>query len=142
MTYAARAWREDSLWVVDVDGVGVTQATTLSKVEHMARALVADLLGAPYESVAVTVEVELPDSISSRVDAARETAARAAALTTEAAELQREVVQRLSADEHLSGQDIAVILKVTPARVSQIRRRATTRRNGNRSDAEPVAATG
>src|SRR3954465_10266349 len=36
--YRARAWREDPWWVVEVEGVGATQAKSVDKIDHMARA--------------------------------------------------------------------------------------------------------
>ena len=124
--HTARAWREDAWWVVDVDGVGATQARTLDKVDHMARALVADLLDEPYESVQVTVEIDLPDDISHQIAAMNSAVDRAARLGREAAEMQAEIVARLQ-QQALTGREIAVILKVTPGRVSQI---ASAHRSG------------
>jgi hypothetical protein len=117
--HTARAWREGTWWVVDVDGVGATQAKTLDRVDHMARALVADMLDEPYESVNVSVTIDLPDDVSQHIAAMNTTAERAAALNREAAELQYALVAELRRQE-LTGREIAVILKVTPGRVSQI----------------------
>jgi hypothetical protein len=117
--HTARAWREGTWWVVDVDGVGATQAKTLDRVDHMARALVADMLDEPYESVNVTVTIDLPDDVSQHLEAMNTTVERAAALNREAAELQYALVAELRRQE-LTGREIALILKVTPGRVSQI----------------------
>jgi hypothetical protein len=118
--HTARAWREGSWWVVDLEGVGATQARTLDKVDHMARALIADVLDEPYESVRVTVAIDLPDDISGRIAAMNSAVERSAQLGREAAELQADLVARL-AGQALTGREIAVILKVTPGRVSQIK---------------------
>jgi DNA-directed RNA polymerase specialized sigma subunit len=117
--HTGRAWREGSWWVVEVDGVGATQAKTLDKVDHMARALVADLLDEPYESVTVSVTITLPDDVSQQVEDMNTTAERAAQMSREAAEMQRAIVGELRRQD-LSGREIAVILKVTPGRISQI----------------------
>lgn len=117
--HTARAWREGTWWVVDVEGVGATQAKTLDKVDHMARALVADMLDEPYESVKVSVAIDLPDDVSQHIRTMNTTAERAAALNRETAELQYALVAELRRQE-LTGREIAVILKVTPGRVSQI----------------------
>jgi predicted XRE-type DNA-binding protein len=112
--------------VVDVEGVGATQAKTLDKVDHMARALVADMLDEPYESVHVAVMIDLPDDVSHRIETMNSTAERAAALNREAAELQYALVAELR-QQALTGREIAVILKVTPGRVSQIESSHTSR---------------
>jgi DNA-directed RNA polymerase specialized sigma subunit len=118
--YRARAWREDPWWVIEVEGVGATQAKTVDKIDHMARALVADLEGVPYDGVSITVHIDLPDAVAQDVRTMKETSARAADLTREAARLQREVVQKLHVNEHLTGREIAAVLGVTPGRVSQL----------------------
>jgi DNA-directed RNA polymerase specialized sigma subunit len=118
--YRARAWREDPWWVIEVEGVGVTQAKTVDKIDHMARALVADVEGVPYDEVGITVHIALPDAVAQDVRTMKETSARAADLTREAARLQREVVQKLHVNEHLTGREIAAVLGVTPGRVSQL----------------------
>lgn len=117
--HTGRAWREGSWWVVDVDGVGATQAKTLDRVDHMARALVADLLGEPYESVTVSVTITLPDDVSQQIEDMNATVERATQMSREAAEMQRALVGELRRQD-LTGREIAVILKVTPGRVSQI----------------------
>ena len=43
-TYTATAHREGDWWVIDVEGVGVTQAKRLDQVEGMARDMVALML--------------------------------------------------------------------------------------------------
>jgi len=43
--------------VVDVDDVGATRARTLDNVDHRARALLADLLDEPHESVRIAVTI-------------------------------------------------------------------------------------
>jgi len=58
--YSARAWREGSWWVVEVEGVGATQAQTVDTIDHMARALVADVDGVPYDKVGVAVHGGFP----------------------------------------------------------------------------------
>src|SRR3954471_20530826 len=141
--YRARAWREDPWWVVEVEGVGATQAKSVDKIDHMARALVADVEGVPYDEVGITVHIDLPAAVAQDVRTMKETSARAADLTREAARLQREVVQKLHVNEHLTGREIAAVLGVTPGRVSQLFKvsptksgpRATRRRGSARTRA-------
>jgi DNA-directed RNA polymerase specialized sigma subunit len=125
--YRARAWREDPWWVIEVEGVGATQAKTMDKIDHMARALVADVEGVPYDEVGIAVHIDLPDAVAEDVRAVKETSARAADLTREAARLQREVVQKLHVNEHLTGREIAAVLGVTPGRVSQLFKTSPTK---------------
>jgi predicted XRE-type DNA-binding protein len=130
--HRGRAWREGEWWVIDVEDVGTTQARTLDKIDHMARSLVADLTGSPYESVSVAVAIDLPPAIAGQVEQLRQATSEAAELAREAAELQADVVRSLAADEGLTGREIAALLKVTPGRVSQIARKAVPgpRRHG------------
>lgn len=134
--YTGRAWREDDWWVVDVDNVGTTQARTLDKVDHMARSLVADLTRAPYESVAVSVTIDLPPAVAEQVAALRAKIDQAAAHAQEASDLQVRLVRTLATDERLTGREIAAILKVTPGRVSQIAKKADPGR-GQRATTRP-----
>lgn len=122
--YIGRAWREGDWWVVDVAGVGVTQARTLDKIDHIARSLVADLTDVPYESVTVSVAIDLPPAIATQVAELRSKTDQAAAQAQEASDLQARVVRSLSVEQGLTGREIAAILKVTPGRISQIARRS------------------
>jgi hypothetical protein len=54
--YQVRAWREAPWWVLDVDGVGVTQVRWLGEAEWMARDLIACALDLDAADIAVTVE--------------------------------------------------------------------------------------
>lgn len=127
--YAGRAWREGDWWVIDVEGVGATQARTLDRVDHLARSLVADLTGAGYEAVTVSVEVDLPPEVAAQVEALRQKSEAAEAAAREAAELQARIVTSLTTEAGLTGREVAAILKVTPGRVSQIARKASARRD-------------
>ena len=93
----------------------------------MARSLVADLTGAPYESVAVAVTIDLPAAVAEQVAALRVKTEQAATQAQEASDLQARLVQTLSTDEGLTGREIAALLKVTPGRISQIAKKATPR---------------
>jgi hypothetical protein len=122
--HTGRAWRESHWWVIDVAGIGVTQARTLDKVDHMARSLVADLTGVAYETVTVAVTIDLPPSVAEQVAALREALEAAAVQARVAGDLQADLVLSLAKDEGLTGREIATILKVTPGRVSQITKKA------------------
>lgn len=118
-TYSARAELEGEYWVIDVEGVGVTQARTLDKVEHMARDLVAIMEEVPYGDVQVKVHVELPDGASAALDEARELAQSAAELQARAAEQMRNVVAGLSR-QGMTVREVAAALHVSAARAGQL----------------------
>ncbi|MGX7825330.1 hypothetical protein ACTG9Q_09570 [Actinokineospora sp. 24-640] len=56
-TYQATARREDEWWVVEVDGVGVTQGRSTAEAHRMAVDLVAVMTGVPVGTVEVTVDL-------------------------------------------------------------------------------------
>ena len=53
--YTATAVREGDCWVVDVDGIGTTQADTVDDIEQMA----VDLVAAKTHAAAQDVHVEV-----------------------------------------------------------------------------------
>jgi DNA-directed RNA polymerase specialized sigma24 family protein len=130
-TYTGHAWREGEWWVIDIDGVGATQARTLDKIDHMARSLVVDLTDLAYETVTVAIEIALPADVAEDLAALRTQAEDAAQQARQATQMQDRLVQKLAAEQGMSGREIAAILNVTPGRISQITKRAgipTTRR--------------
>jgi hypothetical protein len=90
-TYKATATREGRWWVVEVDGIGVTQGRTVTEAEEMARDLVAVMLDVPAVH-------------------------DAAAAQTRAAALSRRTVAVLK-EAGLTGKDAARILGISPQRV-------------------------
>lgn len=122
--YTGHARREGEWWVIDIDGIGATQARTLDKIDHMARSLIADLADLPYESVTVAMEIDLPADVAEDLAALRAQAEDAALQARQASQMQVRLVQKLAGEQGMSGREIAAILKVTPGRVSQITKRA------------------
>lgn len=116
-TYVARATREGRWWVVDVEGVGVTQARSLAEVEEMA----SDLIAAVREEDDPTVEVVpvLPERLQREVERARKDTTAATLAQERAAARLREVAGMLVASG-LSGRDAGVVLGVSTQRVSQL----------------------
>jgi hypothetical protein len=57
-TYAATARCEDQWWVVEVEGVGVTQGSSTNEVQRMAADLIAAMEGAPLDEIHVEIEFE------------------------------------------------------------------------------------
>lgn len=117
--YRATAHREGEWWVIDVVGVGATQAKRLDRVEHMARDLVASMRGLNYNDVTVQVSYELEPALVAVVAAAQAAAEDAKEAQKRATELSRAAVNLLRA-ERLSLRDIAAIIGVSFQRVHQL----------------------
>ena len=111
------ATREGRFWVVDVEGVGVTQGRSVREARAMAADLVEAMTGTPD---AVEVRFELPAPVREAVDQARETNAEATRLASVAAEGYRAAVRELVADNGMSKADVAALLEVSQQRVSQL----------------------
>lgn len=120
-TYNAEVVREGRMWVVTVEGVGVTQGRTLAEAGRMADDLVVAMKGEPAEAVAV--HVQLPDGLEGRLAEVRQQTAAARTAQQEAAEQARALVHDLQGRAALSGRDIAYLLGVSEQRVSQLRAR-------------------
>jgi DNA-directed RNA polymerase specialized sigma subunit len=123
-TYTGHAWREGEWWVIDIDGLGATQARTLDKIDHMARSLVADLADLAYETVTVAIEIDLPTDVAEDLAALRNQTEDAAQQARKATQMQARLVQKLATEQGLNGREIAAILNVTSGRVSQIAKKA------------------
>lgn len=119
-TYKVDAMRWEHGWELHVDGVGVTQSKSLHSAERMAREFISLVEGISDQS---TIDVEIRPKIDSSLGEAVIAARRA---VHELAERQREVavLSRTAAKDlagsGLSGADIAVVLDVSPQRVSQL----------------------
>lgn len=117
--YEAIAKRWKGGWELHIADIGVTQSRTLTDAEAMVRDYVAMLLSVAEDSFDVLVTPEigaaLDDEIRSIDDA--DTAAREA--QERAATLRREVAASLRS-LGLSGREIAIVLRVSPQRVSQL----------------------
>lgn len=119
-THTARAYREGSSWVIDVEGVGVTQAATLDKVHHMARDLVAIMEDVDLDTVDVLVNIDLPGDLGKTLADARSAADQAARLQREAAVRIRSVVLALRRDLGLTVREVAAAVGVSTARAAQL----------------------
>lgn len=117
MTKNATARREGRFWVVDVEGVGVTQGRTVREARAMATDLVEAMTGEVEE---VDVRFELPEEVRKAVEQARTTSAEAQRLTSVAAEQYRQAVRELIASRGMSKADVAALLQVSQQRVSQL----------------------
>ena len=118
-TYEVTAKRWKHGWELDIDDLGVTQSTSLSGAEKMVRDYIALDLDVAEDSFDVVFRLELDNPLGAMIDIARKSVAAAAEAQLAAANASRQVVHRLK-DEGLSGQDVAIVLGVSPQRVSQL----------------------
>jgi DNA-directed RNA polymerase specialized sigma subunit len=118
-TFNAVATREGKWWVVDVDGVGVTQGRTTAEAEGMAVDLVSAMRELPESAFEVKMEFRLPDDTATEIAEARAAQKAAAAATSTAAAKSRQALRGILA-AGLSKRDAARVLGVTPQRVSQL----------------------
>lgn len=126
--FTAHATRWARGWELHIDGVGVTQSRTLRDAKAMIRDFIALDLGKDISEDDIELTVELGDSLDEAVRQVQVLNQRAAATQAEAAVLARSVVQRLLGKAHLSGADAAVVLGVSPQRISQLASGGRTKR--------------
>jgi len=121
-TYMVDAKRWEHGWELHVQGVGVTQSKSLHSAARMAREYISLVEGISDES---TIDVEILPKIDAalgqEVVAARKAVHELAERQREVAALSRAAAKDL-AESGLSGADIAVVLDVSPQRVSQLLR--------------------
>jgi predicted transcriptional regulator len=118
-THTATATREGTWWVVDCGEYGATQARSLTEAREMATDLIAVVLDVPAEDVDVDLTISLADELQTDVTAAKALVDILDRVQRETANRSRVAARNLR-DSGLSGRDIAVILGVTPQRVSQL----------------------
>jgi hypothetical protein len=134
-TYTVHAKRWEHGWELHIDGVGVTQSRTLNDAEAMVRDYIALDTGAAPDSFAVEIVPEVGRGLDEKTRAARQAVTNAEAAQRTAAIMSREVAGKLS-EAGLSGREIAIVLRVSPQRVSQLLDRKFWVRKG------PVAGEG
>jgi len=120
-TYRVTAKRWEHGWELHIDGVGVTQSHGLHDAETMIRDLIARRLDVAEDSFAVEVTPEVGDGLDAETRSAREEIRALAETQRRVAEHSRAVARRLKA-KGLSGRDVAKVLGVSAARVSQLLR--------------------
>lgn len=118
-TYTVTAKRWAHGWELHVEGVGVTQAASLSKAEAIAREYIAFTLDLDEKTFEIDVVPQLDSALAEQVKAARAQVRDAERRQREAAAKQREVAKNLGRSG-LSGREIAAVLGLTPQRVSQL----------------------
>jgi hypothetical protein len=116
-TVVAKRWRH--AWELHIDGLGVTQSRNLAEAEAMARDYIALDLDVSEDSFDVRVMPEVGDGLDELIKRTRGEIADAARAQSRAAQSSRALVQKLKL-LGLSGKDTALVLGVTPQRVSQL----------------------
>lgn len=117
-TYEVRAVRWKHGWELHVDGVGVTQVRTLAAAEQQVRDFVETMLEIDAEDAEISILPEL-DGLEIEIERTKEKAAEAARLQVEAATETRAEAQAMR-DHGLSVSDIAVVMRVSRGRASQL----------------------
>ena len=120
--WIARTHREAPWWVVEVEGIGTTQARSLALVETVAIDMIATVLAIPTSSVSVEVVAELEPRLNAELDAVRAAIVELEAMQVETARRSRAMARRLVDELGLRGRDAALLLGVSPQRVSQLLR--------------------
>lgn len=116
-TYTATAVREGNWWVIEVEGIGATQARTLTAAKTWARGLIEAMTG--EAGAEVQVIPTLPDGALNHVRHARELMDEAEMEMKLAAREMRDATQTLLRSG-MSQQDVAEILGVSRQRVQQL----------------------
>lgn len=131
MNVTAKVRRSGDWWAIEVpEVVGVfSQAKRLDKVAAMAADAVGVMLDVDPATVAVVVDVDVPEDIATQLE---QLAGMDAELATQRAKTQafrRALIARLRESERLTVRDVAELVHISPQRVSQLMSR------GPRSDA-------
>jgi len=119
-TYTVDAKRWEHGWELHVEGLGVTQSRSLHSAARMAREYISLIEGISDEStIDVEIRPQIENALGKEVIAARKAVHELAEQQREVATLSRAAAKDL-AESGLSGADIAVVLAVSPQRVSQL----------------------
>lgn len=119
VTYQVLARRWPLGWELHIEGIGVTQSRTLATAEKAVRSFLAMDDIADADTAEVVITPELDGNLASEAEAAREATRRAERARDDAAAQTRKVAHDLKA-AGMSGADVAVVLGVSPQRVSQL----------------------
>ncbi len=119
-TYTVDAKRWEHGWELHVAGVGVTQSRSLQSAARMAREYISLVEEISDEStIDVEIRPQIDSTLGEEVMAARNAVHALGERQREVAALSRAAAKDL-ADSGLSGADIAVVLEISPQRVSQL----------------------
>jgi hypothetical protein len=115
--YQATVRRGQRYWVIDVEGVGATQARHLRELEPMTTDLVTLMTG--DETPAITYNFVLPRPVQTRLARAEQLRAKSAEAQSRAAAEVREAARELH-KQGISMRDIGRILGVSFQRAHQL----------------------
>ncbi|TCJ20830.1 hypothetical protein [Nocardioides jejuensis] len=117
--YTATAEREGNWWVLDVDGVGVTQCARLTEARAQIRGLIEAVedRDVPEDT---HIDVRLIGPVDAALDEARQAASVAETFRDLAAAKMRHVAWRLVNELGLKQAEAAVVLDVSKQRMTQL----------------------
>lgn len=118
-TYDITVRRGDTYWIIEVPGVGFTQARHLREVGAMAHDLAAVMTESDDVEIG-HVQLEIPADAQAKLDAARELRERSAELQGQAAAELRAAARILHTDHHMSLRDVGKTLGVSHQRAHEL----------------------
>jgi hypothetical protein len=118
-TYKTTASREGDWWVIDVEGVGVTQAKRLDQIEHMARDMITLLKEESDAEIELDVEVHVDPDLDLMRDESERLVREGEAMIARGRAGKVRVMRELQARK-LSARDIGRLVGVSHQRVSQV----------------------
>lgn len=119
-SYRVDAKRWEHGWELHVEGVGVTQSKSLHSAARIAREYISLVESISDESkINVEIRPKIDNALGKEVIEARKAVHELAKRQREVAALSRAAAKDL-AESGLSGADIAIVLAVSPQRVSQL----------------------
>lgn len=117
----ANVSRDGRWWMVEVPGIGLTQARRLAEVESMARGLVAVVRDVSEDDVQVTVHYQPVDGVDVAAELeAIEDARRLAAEYEQRVRQQTRALALALAERHVPQRDIGAVLGVSGQRAHQL----------------------
>ena len=119
-TYEAELTREGKWWLIEVDGIGTTQARSLKEARVMAIDMIAAAKNVPGETIDVYLRPKLDAELEAEVDKARSAIRDLDEQQRIVAASSRRVARELVHTAGLTGRDAAVVLGISPQRVSQL----------------------
>jgi len=119
-TYEAELTREGKWWLIAVDGIGMTQARSLKEARVMAMDMIALAKNVPSEIVDVELRPKLDAELEAEVYLARSAIRDLDEQQQVVAASSRRVARKLVHTAGLTGRDAAVVLGISPQRVSQL----------------------
>ena len=119
-TYAAIVSREGRWWIVEVDGVGTTQARNLTEAREMAVDLIALTRDLPVNGIDVEIRVALEEDLEQEIQQAHAAIKELEERQQAVARTSRSVARKLVHSAGLTGRDASVVLGISPQRVSQL----------------------